>query len=295
MDWEGLETFVAFADHLNFTKAAKAIHLSQPALHTRIQKLQKELGQTLYVRKGRRLFLTPAGEAVARFGREEIERKELFLEDLREGDKHKPLILVAGEGAYLYLLGPGIQRYLQKQSNRLRLYTKSGPEVFAYLQEGRAHIGVAAGHNAPTGLIATELCEVTQGVVCPKNHRLASKQELDWSDIEGESLILPDETRPHRKRIAEGLQEAGVSWQLAMEANGWEVMLSFASLGLGITIVNSCCRIPPDMVYRPLTPLPTLRYRLYHQPQQTQRRGLQELKQHLLSTQTGKPDDNGPH
>jgi len=66
---DALASFVAFAEHLNFTRAAADLHISQPALHVKIRKLAQALGRPLYHRSGRRLVLTADGEAVARFAR----------------------------------------------------------------------------------------------------------------------------------------------------------------------------------------------------------------------------------
>ncbi|MFD0541615.1 LysR family transcriptional regulator [Actinomadura luteofluorescens] len=57
---DALASFAVFADHLNFTRAAEALHISQPALHVKVQKLADTLGRPLYTRQGRRLALTPA-------------------------------------------------------------------------------------------------------------------------------------------------------------------------------------------------------------------------------------------
>ncbi|WP_433478061.1 helix-turn-helix domain-containing protein [Spirillospora sp. CA-142024] len=64
---DALASFAVFADHLNFTRAAEELHISQPALHVKVQKLAENLGRPLYTRQGRRLTLTSTGEQVARF------------------------------------------------------------------------------------------------------------------------------------------------------------------------------------------------------------------------------------
>ncbi|MCA9551676.1 MAG: LysR family transcriptional regulator, partial [Myxococcales bacterium] len=64
-----LRSFVAFAEHLNFTHAARSLNTSQPALHTQIRRLEDELGQRLYRREGRALVLTPAGKRALRSAR----------------------------------------------------------------------------------------------------------------------------------------------------------------------------------------------------------------------------------
>ena len=51
-DLDAAADFAVFADHLNFTRAAEALHLSQPALHAKVKKLEAELGAAFRRRSG---------------------------------------------------------------------------------------------------------------------------------------------------------------------------------------------------------------------------------------------------
>ncbi|MEJ2229481.1 MAG: LysR family transcriptional regulator [Alphaproteobacteria bacterium] len=71
-DW--LQAFLTFSQSMNFTRAAEMLNISQPALHVKIGKLAEWLGQPLYRKEGRNLVLTPVGERVSAYAREEQER-----------------------------------------------------------------------------------------------------------------------------------------------------------------------------------------------------------------------------
>src|SRR5262245_45018054 len=60
-----LRAFESAARHLNFTKAANELHVSQSALSQRIGALEDELGFPLFVRRARRIELTPKGGVIA--------------------------------------------------------------------------------------------------------------------------------------------------------------------------------------------------------------------------------------
>ena len=55
--------FLAVAEHRGFTRAATALHVSQPALSQQIRQLEESLGAQLFDRSGRHIQLTDAGEA----------------------------------------------------------------------------------------------------------------------------------------------------------------------------------------------------------------------------------------
>ncbi|MFM0015511.1 LysR family transcriptional regulator [Paraburkholderia sediminicola] len=62
-----LITFAAVAEHRNISRAAVALHLSQPAVSGQLRQLQDEFGEPLYLRDGRGVRLTPAGEQLASY------------------------------------------------------------------------------------------------------------------------------------------------------------------------------------------------------------------------------------
>ena len=256
MNFETLRAFSIFAETLNFTHAADRLHISQPALHVKVQELARSLNVALYVRQGRRLTLTDKGLELARFAREIEDRVADFGAEFREEKSALPVVLAAGQGAYLYLLGPSIQRY----RGSLKLLTHDGESCLEAVRNGIAHLGVAALERPPEGLGSQLLAEIGSVLVVKARTRLARRDPLELSDLEGLTLVVAPAHRPHRQVLAAALQNAGVNWHVGVEAHGWELMLHFVKLGLGAAVVNSFCSLPPGLVSRPLRGLPKIRY-----------------------------------
>jgi DNA-binding transcriptional LysR family regulator len=257
---EWLEAFVAFAEHESFTRAALALHLSQPALHVQVQKLGEALGVPLYARRGQKLALTADGRRVAAFGRELIGRTRELTMELHDGSRHAPVVLSAGEGAYLYLIGEGIRAFLALGGAPLTLLTRDREGTLDAVRGGEAHVGVAALDVLPSDLEAAPLADVGQVLVVPAAHPLAKKRAVRLPDLAGARLVVPAADRPHRALLARALGDAGVPWEVAVEANGWPLMLRFVELGVGLAVVNACCRLPAGLVARPVPALPRQRY-----------------------------------
>lgn len=72
MDVKQLEYFLAVAEHLSFSRAAEVLYVSQPALSYQISELEKELGQSLFVRDRRQIRLTAAGNMLLRPARDVV-------------------------------------------------------------------------------------------------------------------------------------------------------------------------------------------------------------------------------
>lgn len=260
-DW--LRSYIAFAEDLNFTRAAARLHISQPALHVQIAKLSEAVGATLYLRTGRALALTEQGRRVLAFARELEERTESFLAGM-SGQPRDTVVLAAGEGTLLYVLGPAVRRMSQRTEVKVRALTRDGAGTLAALAAGEAHLGVAALDAVPEHVTARLLRRVGMSLVMPRDHRLSRKRRVRLRDLHGERLIVPPAERPHRQQLARALAAQGVRWELAVEASGWELMLEYARLGVGLAVVNDICRTPRGTVMRPIPELSPVHYHVLH-------------------------------
>ena len=154
-DW--LQSFAVFADTLNFTRAAKQLHISQPALHVQIRKLGEELGVALYVRNGRVLTLTTAGQRVLAFARDQRERTARLMEEVSGSADLQTVVLAAGEGSFLYLLGGALRAFQGGKHGRLEVLTRDRDGAVSAVRLGEAHLAVTVSDEVPAELTARKL------------------------------------------------------------------------------------------------------------------------------------------
>lgn len=281
---DALTAFAVFAERLNFTHAAEELNISQPALFMKIQDLSESLEISLYRKIGRRLELTEQGKRVARLSRELNALTDDFFQEIHSGYASNPVVLAAGEGAFLYLLGDAIKEFKKRSKHPLKLLTMNRETMIEAIRAGKAHLGVATIETIPDGFEAKLLCKVDQVVVMPKSDRLENKRSLRLNDLNHKALIVPPSDRPHRQMLATALQSEGVSWSVAVEASGWELMLHFVKLGLGYAVVNSSCTIPRGLVARKLPQLPQVYYQLLQLKGAAKAGPQAQLKELLLTT-----------
>ena len=255
---EDLEAFAVFARHRNFTHAANELHVSQPALHTRIRKLESRLGARLYLKHGRQLHLTDAGERLAAFANETKDRAADFLESL-DAAPPRPMVLMAGSGAYLYLLGEPIRRILRK-GHELRLLTGDASATLAAVRDGSADIGVTALTVPPDDLDCELLAQYPQTLITRADHRLADRRSVKLKDLQDEALVVPPKDRPHRQQLERSLLDHGIRWSVAVEAEGWELLVHFVRLGIGPAVVNGSVRTTGAVRKITVKDLPPIRY-----------------------------------
>jgi DNA-binding transcriptional LysR family regulator len=261
METAHLQAFSVFARTLNFTTTAKELALSQPAVFERIQLLGERLGRALYRREGRGLVLTPDGERVARFARELDDRWREFGAEL-SGAVHADVVrLAAGEGSYLFLLGPALSAFRRESNARLDLLTLGAKDTANAVLRGEAQLGVAVIDLLPRGLEAEPLLTTPLCAALPARHPLARQRQLSLERLRSERWIVTPEGQSHRELLSRALGRDGTLLEAPLEADGWPLMLKFVELGLGVAVVNGCAAWP-RVVLRPLPELGSVTYRL---------------------------------
>lgn len=263
---DALAAFAVFADHLNLTRAAAALHISQPSLHAKLATLAREVGRPLYERVGRRLILTPDGEAVARFARDHHERLDHLLGELRATPTHRPIILAAGHAAYLHILGDVIRSTLARRPGGLRLLHTSRNQMLHAVRSGRAHLGIAVLDTLPDDLVTMPVATYPQVLLVPVGHRLAGHPSVELTDLAGEEFVVPPPSRPHRISFERAMRSARIPWTLAGEIEGWPLTVHFAALGVGLAVVTGCVTPTPGVRAIPITDLPDVTYHAAHRP-----------------------------
>lgn len=264
LESDALRAFAVFAEHENFTTAAAELHLSQPSLHAKIGRLAASLGLDLYERQGRGLRLTPDGRRLATFALDAGRRVDDLLAEL--GSRTAPAVVAAGRGAFRWVIGDGIRR-LAQTGRPVRVVTADRAESLQAVTGGQVDVAVFAHDPPPRPLAHAHLAEYTQTLVLPRRHRLARAEQVTVADLDGLSLVMPPAERAHRRALDRALAEAGARHEVAAEVDGWDLLVHFVSLGLGVTVVNGCVRPPAGLVAVPVTDLPRVHYWAAWRPQ----------------------------
>ena len=105
----GLRAFEAVARHLNFTKAADELHVTQSAVSHQVRNLEAFLGTALFDRAGGRLTLTAAGQVLLPGVREAIASIGRAVSSLKAMDEGRPLGLVTRSHFALKWLAPRLE------------------------------------------------------------------------------------------------------------------------------------------------------------------------------------------
>lgn len=214
--------FLAVAEHLSFTRAAAALHVSQPALSQQIKQLEERLGAPLFDRSGRAIRLTDAGEVYARFARlalKDLEAGERAIHDV--GDLSEGSLRLAITPTFTaYLVGPLVADFHARYPGiTLSVSEMSQERMEELINEDRIDVGIAFDEVHSAELEATELLAETLTLGVGRAHPLAGQARLALDRLDAQPMILLDDEFATRERIDRYCRQHGVYPRVVMEAN----------------------------------------------------------------------------
>lgn len=241
MELRHITYLLAVADHGNFTRAAEALHVSQPTLSQQVKQLERALGVVLLDRSSRTVRLTDAGEAYAHHAR-------LALRDLSAGERavhdvqdlSRGQLRVAATPTFTaYLIGPLIHRFRAAHPGiRLAVREPNQDQIEADLVADRLDLGVGFAGSHAVGIAHRTLFTETLSLVVGSGHRLAATAgALSVSELVGEPLGLLSSDFATRLAIDAYFIDCGVAQNIGVEADSVSALLELVRRGSLIAVL----------------------------------------------------------
>jgi LysR family cyn operon transcriptional activator len=147
LEFQLLESFVAVAKTLNFTKAAQEIHITQSTMSSRINKLESELGVPLFLRLGREIKLSQYGEILLPYAEKCLEIRDSALRRIEEekGILTSSLLVSAASPFGLFILPkilPSLYAAFPNLNIQVLRETGYSEEILRMVVEAQIDIGV---------------------------------------------------------------------------------------------------------------------------------------------------------
>lgn len=245
-----LRAFCQVARLGTVSRAAEALYLSQPAVTLQLQALERELGQRLFERSGRRLVLSREGELLYELARPLVEGLDgidaAFRERVRGLDAGE-LHVAAGSSTILYLLPKIVEAFRQAYPDvRLSLHNVTGAGGLDLLRGDTVDLAVGSMLDAPADLDYAPVYRFDPMLIVPPGHPLADKPQLELADLSPYGLILPPQRLTTWRMVDLVFQRARVPYTVALEVGGWEVIKQYVAMGMGISIVTAICLTQAD-------------------------------------------------
>jgi len=234
-----LRIFQAVAEARSFTRAAAAVHLTQPGISKHIKQMEEHYGAPLFDRLGKKVALTEAGEILSEATREIMayltaaEQRIGELKGLHGGK----LVLGASFPLGIYVL-PGILAAFRKQYPAVEVTVdiSLSERIVAKILANKLDLGLITPGVDDPRLFARQFMTDELIAIAPRNHRWASKKRLRPQELLGETFIVSARGAGTRAVVEERLKEMGIVLSRLVDFGNVEGVKRAVEAGLGVSI-----------------------------------------------------------
>lgn len=224
-----LRYLLAVADHGGFTRAAEALHVSQPTLSQQIRQLEDTLGVNLFDRTSRTVKPTDAGEAYIECARRvlvELAAGKRALHDVKDLSRGS-LRLAMTPTFMAYLVGPLVRDYVARFPNiHLQIFELSMDDIEARLANDSLDIAIAFSQVRSADIESIPAFTETLGVMVGRDHPLyESNSGLSAEDLAQLEFALLAQDFVTRTRIDEYFAQAQITPKVVIEVNSVNTLL----------------------------------------------------------------------
>ena len=221
------------------TSASRQLHLTQSALSHQLRDVETRLGTPLFLRVGKRMVLTTAGERLLRSADEilgTLERTEDAIRGLAGGRRGRLRVTTGGYTEF-YWLPTALKAFRTAcPSVDLQIVSGANGDVAELLIEGLIDVGIVNHPVEDARLLTRPLFDDEVVVITPPGHELASKRFVQAEDFVDQTLLLeapPDEHEVYQRVLA----LAGVSPDAVQVVAQTGAIVELVKAGLGIALI----------------------------------------------------------
>jgi DNA-binding transcriptional LysR family regulator len=259
VDLEALRSFYHVARERSFSRAAKNLHISQPAMSVRIKQLEKELGERLFDRQRRGVTLTEAGAVLYESAEKifaDVEEARVRLRELKQtGGGH--VRVGCSDTVSLYLLPPVLRKFRRRfPLAEITIRNAYSADILDLLVRGELDFGIV---TRPPGLDrrleARDLFTEPYVLAFRKGDPLARRAQVPLKALEGQPMVALEPGTVTRDAIDRVLRAAKVRPHVVLETGNVEVQKLYAANGFGCAILPESAVADADrrrMETRPL-------------------------------------------
>lgn len=239
-----LRAVLAVVDNaLSVSRAAEAIHTTQPAVSKLVRTLEVDVGVEMFVRRGNRLVaLTDAGQEAVSLARRALNDVHAISTLSRSYRSERSGSLRVGTTLIhaRYALLPIVQRFNAEYPEvDFELVQGAPAEIVRWVSEGAVDFGISTlPRSIPDGIEAFEAYAISRCLVVPKGHPLASARRLTLERIAEYPLIAYDESYNSGWVVQEEFRRHGLAPRIVVRATDANVIKAYVAAGLGIAVLQ---------------------------------------------------------
>ena len=234
-----LETFAEVARQLSFTRAAEALHLTQPAVSIQIRQISDTIGLPLFEQTGREITLTAAGEELLTTVRDLDDawnRFESSIDDLKGFKRGKLRVALVTTAKHFLprMLGAFYQRYPDID---IELEIANREKIVQRLNKNQDDLYVMSYPPVELDIVTHPFHDTEYVLLAPVTHwAVGSPQTL--LALAGEPFLLREQGSGSRHVIDAHMQATGITLKVRLSLASNEAIRDLVASGMGLTVLS---------------------------------------------------------
>lgn len=239
MDINQMEVLLTVAKERSFSRAAKILKRSQPAVSQSIARLERDLGEVLFDRSSKDGTLTPAGEMLVDYARQMVNLRETAREAVRDfrGLQRGRVSISANEHTVFYLL-PVIAEFRKRfPAIKIEVHRGVASRIPSEITNREVEIGVLSFKPADNSVRFVPAVSDSLILIVSPDHKLADKTKVSIKDLGPEEFIAHNARSPYRRMVIEAFEKHRTRLNITIELPSLEAIKKLVESGVGVALV----------------------------------------------------------
>ncbi len=235
-----LRVFEAVARHLSFSRAAEALHLSQPAVSMQIKQLEQNVGLALFEQLGKRIYLTGAGRELQHYSRaiaQQLADLEAAVGQMKGLEKGRLAVAVASTANYFapQLLARFCDRH---KGIAVSLNVANREAVLKALGDNDTDLAIMGQPPEGMDLVAQSFMENPLVVIAPPGHPLCKEKKIPLKRLARETFLMREPGSGTRAAMERFFAGRGIEYRAGMEMGTNEAVKQAVQAGMGLGVIS---------------------------------------------------------
>lgn len=241
MELRQLKYFVKVAEMLSFSKAAKALYITQSTLSQQIKQLEDELDMALFFRNNHKVTLTEAGDVFLKGAKKILagaEDSKAMMHDLAMG--RSGVLNIGVTYSFGSILTETVLAFKKEYPDVvLNICYKSVSELMDLVSEGELDFALTfRSSEKHENVISQSLFDNNLSIIVREEHPLLRKESVRLEDLEEYEMVLPSHGLQARSTFDEIIEGRKLDLKVAMEANEVTAILNILRRSNYVTVLS---------------------------------------------------------
>ena len=235
-----LQVFEKVASHLNYSRAAEELYLSQPAVSMQIKQLEGHIGLPLFEQMGKKIFLTEAGRELFHYSRniaQQLAEMEAVFDEMKGLGQGKFTLSVVNTANYF--TPQLLAKFCRRHPNiNVILQVANRDAVLKQLADNSTDLAIMGQPPEGLDIVAESFMDNPLVVIAAPGHPLTKLKRVKFARLATETFLSREPGSGTRSAMERIFAEHGIQPHISMEMETNEAIKQAVQAGMGLGILS---------------------------------------------------------